>query len=97
MGEKASKIYFLVLIIMTLGVIILGYIVEKQRNIINDFNNKQIDTSYNKVVLDSIEYNIVKKDSLLIIYKTKFEYEIKEITYDTDSAAVERFYDLVSR
>lgn len=53
------------------------------------------DTIYNKVVLDKIEYNIVKKDSIIYNYKTQMHEEIEQNNIATDSAVVKLFYELV--
>lgn len=97
MDKETNKVTLFVILVLILVIVILSFGCYRQYVIINKHNNEPIDTSYNKVVLDSIEYNIIKKDCLLIVYKTQFEYEIKKIADDTDSVAVKRFYDLVSR
>ena len=61
----------------------------------NDVTDEQIDTIYNKVILDSIKYNIVKKDSIIIHYKHEMTNEIQESINDNDSNAVNRFKELV--
>lgn len=54
------------------------------------------DTIYNKEILDSIEYNIIKKDSIIIEYKKRIEYEKEQVLNDDDSSAIERFKSLAS-
>ena len=50
-----------------------------------------VDTSYNKIVLDSIEVDIKYKDSVIKRVKYEMEYEIKKINAVDDSTAVELF------
>ena len=54
------------------------------------------DTSYNHIVLDSINYHIIHKDSIIINYKTKIEYEIQQSNNCSDSDAIKLFYRLLS-
>lgn len=52
------------------------------------------DTTYNKVTLDSIEYNIKIKDSTIIELKKKVEYEMEQAINANDSVAVKQFKEL---
>lgn len=54
------------------------------------------DTTYNKVILDSIEYNIKKKDSVIVEIKKKIKYEIEEANNLNDSDAIILFKQLAS-
>ena len=53
-----------------------------------------VDTSYNKIVLDSIEVDIKYKDSVIKHIKYKMKYEIEKVNAVNDSAAVELFKQL---
>ena len=59
-------------------------------------NIEVCDTVYNKVTLDSIEYNIVKRDTIIYKIKVKMMYEIKESKLISDSDAVKLFNSLVA-
>lgn len=63
---------------------------------LEQYNNPKYDTTYNHIVLDSITYNIIKKDSIIINYKKQMEYEIHESNTCSDSDAVKLFYQLLS-
>lgn len=52
------------------------------------------DTTYNKVALDSIEYNIIKKDSIIKHIKYEMQHEIKKVNTINDSTAVKLFKQL---
>lgn len=52
------------------------------------------DTTYNKVVLDSIDYNIKIKDSIIIKLKKKVEYEIDKAINANDSITLMQFREL---
>lgn len=54
------------------------------------------DTTYNKVVLDSIEYNIIKKDSIIYNIKQEMKDEVTKSFGISDSAAINLFKELVS-
>lgn len=94
--EKRTKI---VIVIIIAACIVI--------NIFNDYTkykNKKdkvkhntvevVDTTYNKIVLDSIEYKIHTKDSVVVKLKTKVKYEIIQAFNATDSDAVKQFYEL---
>ena len=55
---------------------------------------KFVDTVYNKVVLDSINYNIHIKDSTIVKLKQKVEYETEQAISANDSDAIKQFYEL---
>lgn len=59
-------------------------------------NIKPIDTSYNKIVLDSIQYNIDYRDTTIYNIKRKMKYEIEEVITASDSDAVMQFKELCS-
>lgn len=59
------------------------------------FVNK-CDTSINTIRIDSIEYNIIKKDSLVINIKQKRNDEIKKANTISDSNAIKLFKELVT-
>lgn len=87
-------------IIITLSFVILtilGIFIFNKCN--NNTKNKTsvihiVDTSYNKVVLDSIEVNIKYKDSIIKRIKYEMEHEIEKVNAIDDSAAVELFKQL---
>lgn len=91
--EKVNKIcIFIVILLVTF---IAGYVVGNKQNQIID--NKDVvlpDTIYNKVTLDSIEYNIIKKDSTIYKLKEEVKDEIEKALNADDSIAVEQFKSL---
>lgn len=97
MGNKIIQTILIIVIILFF--IWLSYLFIKYE--IRDYkeHNQQIeiiDTTYNHIVLDSIRYNIIIKDSVIIHIKHKYEDSIKQsITYD-DSTSLDLFKRLVS-
>lgn len=91
--EKVNKIYiFIVILLVTF---IAGYVVgDKQNQIIDNKDVVLPDTTYNKVTLDSIEYNIIKKDSTIYKLKEEVKDEIEKALNADDSIAVEQFKSL---
>lgn len=86
--------------IVTICVLILtfsiGYILGvNTKQEISNIHNDGIDTTYNKIVLDSIEYNIIKKDSVIYNLKTEMQDEIEKSYILNDSASVKLFESLV--
>lgn len=84
-------------IIIVYGIIcfIIGYCIGDNNNSKTDYNNVTFpDTMYNKVILDSIEYNIHKKDSIIVKLKKRTEYEMEQAINANDSVAIEQFKEL---
>lgn len=87
-----------IIIILVFAVLtILGIFIFNRYS--NNTENKKdiiyiVDTSYNKVVLDSIEVNIKYKDSVIKRIKYNMKYEIDKVNTINDSAAIELFKQL---
>ena len=91
--EKVNKIC--VFIVILLVAFIAGYVVgDKQNQIIDNKDVVLPDTTYNKVTLDSIEYNIIKKDSTIYKLKEEVKDEIEKALNADYSIAVEQFKSL---
>lgn len=86
-----------VLVIIILCLIVLVLILCKV--VVNSRSNLPIDecdTIINTIRIDSIEYNIIKKDTIIYNIKKIQKHEIEKTKYITDSASVELFKQLVS-
>lgn len=57
---------------------------------------KPIDTSYNRVVIDSIKYNIIERDSIIIRIKDSIIYELQINQSASDSMLIVNFQKLLS-
>lgn len=57
---------------------------------------KPIDTSYNRVVIDSIKYNIIERDSMIIHIKDSIIYELQFNQTADDSTVIANFQKLLS-
>ena len=57
---------------------------------------KPIDTSYNRVVIDSIKYNIIERDSMIIHIKDSIIYELHLNQTADDSTVIVNFQKLLS-
>lgn len=91
--EKVNKICIFIIILLV--AFIAGYVVgDKQNQIIDNKDVVLPDTIYNKVILDSIEYNIIKKDSTIYKLKEEVKDEIEKALNADDSIAVEQFKSL---
>ena len=93
--EKFNKI--LLLLIVNLIVISVGYTIgyRKAKNNIND-NIIIQDTTYNHIILDSIKYRLIEKDSIIYNIKEDLKDDIQEAINANDSNVVKQFYELVS-
>ena len=76
---------------------VLGFSIFNRCN--RDKENKQdiiqvIDTTYNKVILDSIQINIKQRDSVITKIKYKMQYEVKKVDTISNDSAVKLFKQL---
>lgn len=94
--EKRTKIIIILLIIACIITNIYSdYIRYKNKKDNIKHNTIEIvDTTYNKIILDSIEYRIHTKDSVVVKLKKRVKYEITQAINATDSDAVKQFYEL---
>lgn len=83
----------LMILVFFIVLLIIGLIIDDRKHKYENPLYKQ-DTLINTIVLDSIKYNIIEKDSLIIKERIQYEYKIKEIENYTDSASVELFKQL---
>lgn len=91
--EKLNKILIVIFLLILFGVMFYSW--NKINSIKQNKDNIEIiDTTYNKVVLDSIEYRIRIKDSVIVELKKQVKYEIEQAVNANDSDAVKQFYEL---
>lgn len=91
--ETINKICF----IIVFGIICfsVGYYIGNNNNEKTNYDNVIVpDTTYNKVTLDSIEYNIHKKESTIIELKKRTKYEIEQAINANDDIAIKQFKEL---
>lgn len=93
--EKFNKILLLLIIILI--VFSVGYTIgyRKAKSNIND-NIVIRDTTYNHIILDSIKYRLIEKDSIIYNIKEDLKDDIQEAINANDSNVVKQFYELVS-
>lgn len=93
--EKFNKILLLLIIILI--VFSVGYSIgyRKAKSNIND-NIVIQDTTYNHIILDSIKYRLIEKDSIIYNIKEDLKDDIQEAINANDSNVVKQFYELVS-
>lgn len=91
--EKLNKILIVIFLLILFGVMFYSWNkINSAKQ--NKDNIEIIDTTYNKVVLDSIEYRIRIKDSVIVELKKQVKYEIEQAINANDSDAVKQFYEL---
>ena len=93
--EKFNKILLLLIIILI--VFSVGYTIgyRKAKSNIND-NIVIQDTTYNHIILDSIKYRLIEKDSIIYNIKEDLKDDIQEAINANDSNVVKQFYEFVS-
>ncbi len=93
--EKFNKILLLLIIILI--VFSVGYTIgyRKAKSNIN-YNIVIQDTTYNHIILDSIKYRLIEKDSIIYNIKEDLKDDIQEAINANDSNVVKQFYELVS-
>lgn len=92
MVDKITR-WFIIIAIILIWILLLIGIFYKPNVPKRDYHI-QIDTVYNKVRLDSIEYNIVKLDSTIVKLKVKYDVIIEKTYTLNDSSSVELFKQL---
>lgn len=96
MEKNNNMLNIIAVIIIAIIFFIIGYVV-KQKEINNDkYIINKPDTAYNKIVIDSLEYNIIKKDSIIYNIKENVKEEINFAINADDSTTVMLFQKLVS-
>lgn len=88
-------IMVLVGIIMCL-ILYIFYNVKYNQKIKHEQTVIVVDTTYNRVVLDSIKYNIIYRDSIIYNLKQEMQYEKDKVYNMSNNDAVKLFYELVS-
>ena len=95
MDNEDIKVIGIVLSFAVLTV--LGFSIFNRCNE-NKENKKDIiqivDTTYNKVILDSIQINIKQRDSVITKIKYRMQYEIKKTDTISNDSAVKLFKQL---
>lgn len=96
MEKNNTMLNIIAVIIIAIIFFIIGYVV-KQKEINNDkYIINKTDTVYNRIVIDSLEYNIIKKDSIIYNIKENVKEEINFAINADDSTTVMLFQKLVS-
>lgn len=95
MDNEDIKVIGIVLSFAVLTV--LGFSIFNRCN--KDKENKKeiiqiVDTTYNKVILDSIQINIKQRDSVITKIKYRMQYEIKKTDTISNDSAVKLFKQL---
>lgn len=86
-----------VLVALFIGLLISIFVNIKQCSRSNELQPPvPIDTTYNTVVIDSIKYNIIQRDSIIYKIKIKIKEDEQEIITLDDSSSVKLFYKLVT-
>ena len=94
--EKEDKKMIIAFILFTLIIILTTInIITLADRIKNDKNKVEVtDTTYNTVILDSIKYNIIERDSIIYHIKHDYEDSIENIKHLDDSTSVMLFEHL---
>lgn len=95
MDKKDLRVIGIVLSFVIL--IVLGFSIFNRCN--RDKKNKEniiqiVDTTYNKVILDSIQINIKQRDSIITKIKYEMQYEIKKADTISNDSAIKLFKQL---
>lgn len=94
-NKLSMTIMVLVGIIMCL-ILYIFYNVKYNQKIKHEQTVIVVDTTYNRVVLDSIKYNIIYRDSIIYNLKQEMQYEKDKVYNMSNNDAVKLFYELVS-
>lgn len=92
---NVKRLFIILLCILVLIVVFVGGFVLTKTKSNTAIQVPEIDENYNKEIRDSIEYNIIKKDSIIKVIDYEFERRVQEVNELDDSSAVKLFYELV--
>lgn len=93
-----SNIIITILVCLLFGILLYIFYTNKyNQRIENKQNIIIVDTTYNTITLDSIEYNIIYRDSIVYQLKQKMQYEKDKVLDMSNDDAVKLFYELVSK
>lgn len=95
MEKKIDIIFGIIIVSISVGLFFYGYyrgLVKGRAEAIE--NVAKSDTAYNKVILDSIKYNITKKDSVVYNIKQEMKDEVTKSFKLNDNDAVKLFKEL---
>lgn len=90
--NKTCGFIILLIVVFCIG---YGYGNKEYESKVNEPISIQ-DTTYNHIVLDSIQYNIIKKDSIIYQLKIDAKHEIEESNNLSDTATVNLFKQLAT-
>ena len=88
-----KKLIIIGLILQVITIIILTMFVSFFNRI--DNNNVKIDTTYNKVLIDSIQLNITRTESTIVEYNKILNYEMDKANNLSNDSAVLLFRELL--
>jgi hypothetical protein len=95
MEKKIDIIFGIIIVSISIGLFFYGYHLGLVKGRAEATENvAKHDTAYNKVVLDSIKYNITKKDSVVYNIKQEMKDEVTKSFELSDSDAVKLFKEL---
>lgn len=92
--SKHLIVIFVVIIFALVSYIWLS--AEYRKHKAKETNFIQVDTTYNKIVLDCIEKKITVKDTIVYNIKEEIKHEKTKVLNMSDSATVALFYQLLS-
>ena len=88
-----KKLIIIGLILQVITIIVLTMFVSFFNRI--DNNNVKIDTTYNKVLIDSIQLNITRTESTIVEYNKILNYEMDKANNLSNDSAVLLFRELL--
>lgn len=94
--DKSNVIITVLICLLCITLLYIFYTNKYNQRIEDKQTIIVVDTTYNTVTLDSIEYNIIYRDSIVYKLKQKMQYEKDKVLDMSDNDAVKLFYELVS-
>lgn len=83
-----KKIIIIVLVIEIINLSLTLFVINKIKSV-EAFNEHNVDTIFNKLRIDSIQYNLIQKDSTIITINNIIKDEInKADSLNNDSAVI---------
>lgn len=90
-----KKLIIIILILQIINIVLTMFVSFCNVDNSNDFDSSNIDTTYNKVLIDSIQLNITKTESTIVEYNKIMNYELDKANNLSNDSAVLLFRELL--
>lgn len=92
--EKLNNLCYIIVIVI--NIIVINYIIDYNKRLQLDINNNNTKNIYYKNKFDSINSEIIKRDSIIKQLKKNIKHDTQQAYKDSYNDAVNKFLELTS-